>query len=75
MGRVEVYAWEDWFGLRAERRVLFDRRHRLDAGKRVVRYGMVRYGMASATVPCMSLEAKIGPLCPAVHRHCDGRGW
>ena len=39
----------------------------MDAGKRAV-----RYGMASATVPCMSLEAKVGPLCPAFHRYWMG---
>ena len=42
----------------------------MDAGKRTV-----RYGMASATVPCVSLEASVGPLRPVFHRYCDGRGW
>ena len=36
----------------------------------------VRYvTVASVTVPCMSLEASIGPLQPAFHRYWDERGW
>ena len=42
----------------------------MDARKRTV-----RYGMASATVPCMGLETNIGPLRPAFHRYWDWGGW